>query len=230
MNGDNDTTEEIVDAPSENNVPDVAPDTGEDAPESSKESDADAPESTPDDTEDDEDVEPPTRKPRTNADWVALRRQRKLEKQSQTKDRGDDVEEDDDEDMEDISPEDAKVISKVVERKLQPFMQQQEEQQLQSEINDFAAKNPEFKPFVAKAAKWAGHPTWKNVPTEQLMYAVAGKQLLTIGAKRREAADRKINGTKMAGNSSNNSQSNKGVWDMTDAEFNEQLEQVKSRA
>lgn len=230
MNGENDATEELVDAPSENSEPEAAPDTGEESADNSQESDPADPESTQDTTEEAEDVDPPSRKPRTNADWVALRRQKKLEKQATKSEEGGEDVEDEDDDMEDISPEDAKVISKVVERKLQPFVQQQEEQALQSEVNEFVNTNPEFKPFVAKAMKWAAHPTWKNVPTEQLMYAVAGKQLLNIGAKRREAADKKINGTKMGGNSGNNSQSSKGVWDMTDAEFNEQLEQVKSRA
>jgi len=173
-----------------------------------------------------EDEEPPTRKPRTNADWVALRRGRKLERERTKHDEEQGEAEDEGDD--DVSPEDAKIIEKVVARKLQPFEEEREAQTIRSEINEFVSQNPDFKEFVAKAEKWARHPSWKNVPTEQLMYAVAGKQLLTIGAKRREDADRKARETKVGGNSTSGTGAKKPVWDMTDAEFKAEVDKVKT--
>ena len=195
--------------------------TGED--NSTKESDKTGDESAQKDADDEE---PPTRKPRTNADWVALRRQRKLERE-RAKHNEEQGEAEDSED-DDISPEDAKIIEKVVAKKLQPFEEEREMQSIRSEINEFVANNPDFKEFVQKAEKWARHPSWKNVPTEQLMYAVAGKQLLTIGAKRREEADRKARETQVGGNSTQGTGAKKPVWDMTDAEFKAEVDKVKT--
>jgi len=224
----NETDVDTVVTDDETSGEDTSDQKDQEASESSKESDEDASTTKDEDnTEEADDEEPPTRKPRTNADWVALRRQRKLEKQAdKSSDRGEADDEDEIED-EDISPEDAKVIDRVVQKRLEPILAEKEQESLKSEINTFIDANPDFKPFASKALKWAVHPSWKNVPTEQLMYAVAGKQLLTIGAKRREIADKKISQTKVGGNSSQ-STSSKSVWDMSDEEFEQEVNRVKT--
>ena len=210
--GESDTTETNTDT------------SGTEKDNSTTESDTSEDETAQNDADDEE---PPSRKPRTNADWVALRRQRKLEKErakhGEEQGEGEETEDDDD-----ISPEDAKIIEKVVSKRLQPFEEEREIQSIRSEINEFVAKNPDFKDFIPKAEKWARHPSWKNVPTEQLMYAVAGKQLLAIGAKRREEGDRKARETQVGGNSTASSGAKKPVWEMTDAEFSNEVERVKS--
>lgn len=229
MTGENNTTDDVVVADSETGAPEATDETtGTDSPDNSQESDKDEADTTKEEgTKPEVDEEPPTRKPRTNADWVALRRQQKLEKQASRKDeQGEDEEGEDD----DVSPEDAAIIDKVVAKRLEPILQEREQEGLKTEINSFIEQNPDFKKFADKALKWAVHPSWKNVPTEQLMYAVAGKDLLTIGAKRREEADKKANATRMGGNSSQGSGTAKPVWEMTDAEFEQEVIRVKTGA
>ena len=222
--GEEDTTSEGAGTESETSESDTQDTNTDDSKDgqdnSSKESDKSGNETAQKDDE-----EPPTRKPRTNADWVALRRGRKLDKERSKHDEEQGEAEDEDED---VSPEDAKIIEKVVAKKLQPFEEEREAQTIRSEINEFVAQNPDFKEFVAKAEKWARHPSWKNVPTEQLMYAVAGKQLLTIGAKRREEANRKARETQVGGNSTQGTGAKKAVWDMTEDEFKKELDRVKT--
>lgn len=199
--------------------------------DNSKESGAEE-EGTTDGEEDQEaeDEEPPTRKPRTNADWVALRRQRKLEKQKAGKgEQGEDEDDEsyDDED-DDVDEEDAKIIEKVVSKRLAPFEKQQEIATLRGEINDFIAENPDFKPFAEKALKWAQHPSWKDVPTRQLMYAAAGDKLLKIGATRAKNAAIKTQKTKTGTGTGGNTGGTKPVMEMTDAEFEQEIQRVKT--
>lgn len=177
--------------------------------------------------EDEEDDEPPVRKPRTNADWVKLRKQRKAEREKRsTKEQGDEEQSDDEDD--DLSEDDRKVIDKYLDRKLKPVFERETEKEVQSEIDDFVATNPDFKPFAQKAAKWAKNPAWSNVPTEQLMYAVAGKKLLAIGAERRTKAEQKANRTKSGGSQAQRAGGGeKPVAEMTDAEMQAEIDRVK---
>lgn len=178
--------------------------------------------------DEDEDAEPPTRKPRTNADWVALRRQQKLDKQKAGKDEQGEDENDSDEEDDDINSEDAKLIDKVVSKRLEPFEKATQLAEVKSEIDEFVAKNPDFKPFAAKALKWSQHPSWKDVPTKQLMHAAAGDKLLAIGAKRAKAAIAKANKTKTGSNSGGDAGGKKAVSEMTDEEFENEILRVKT--
>lgn len=203
---------------------------GEDNSEkSSDDADGDASKEGEDATEEDKDEEPPTRKPKTNADWVALRRQKKLEKARKAKEQGEEEEGDDaaeDDDL-DVSEEDAKVIDKVLSKRLAPIEQERYETQLKGEINDFIATNPEFSPYAEKALKWAKHPSWKDIPTKQLMFAVAGEKLLKIGATREKQAIVKARATKTGTNGGGDATGKKPVWEMSDAEFAKEVEAVK---
>jgi len=199
-----------------------------DAPETQ---DADGAESTNDPSQEgkpkeeapkDDSDEPPVRKKRTNEDWVKLRQQRKAERDAKKAEQG---EPDDEQDDNDLSPEDAKVIDKRVQKHLEPIMKQQEQAELRSEINEFITDNPEFKQFAEKAERWAQNEVWRNIPTKQLMYAVAGENLLRIGAERREAADARALKTRTAGGNVAKT-SSKSVQDMSDAEFQKEVDKV----
>lgn len=204
------------------------------AEDNSKESGA-AEEGAAEDEEaqEDDDAEPPTRKPRTNADWVALRRQQKLKKQEAGKrEQGEDedaAEDSDEEDEDDVNDEDAKLIDKRIEKHLAPLKQKEALQELKSEIDTFVSENPDFKPFAAKALKWAQHPSWKDVPTKQLMYAAAGDKLMAIGAKRQKAVIANTQKTKTGANTGGNTGGAKPVAEMTDAEFEQEIQRVKSQ-
>lgn len=197
---------------------------------SQNESDA-AGEATDKDEEaqDDEDEEPPTRKPRTNADWVALRRQQKLEKAKNAGKNEQGEADDEDSDEEDnINDEDVKLIDKVVSKRLEPFEKANQVAELKSEIDEFVAQNPDFKPYAAKALKWAQHPSWKDVPTKQIMFAAAGDKLLVMGAKRSKAATEKAAKTKTGTNNGAETGGKKPVAEMTDEEFEQEIQRVKT--
>lgn len=180
--------------------------------------------------QDDADEEPPTRKPRTNADWVALRRQQKLDKAKKAgKDEQGEAEDEDSDEEDDINDEDVKLIDKVVSKRLEPFEKATQLAELKSEIDEFVAQNPDFKPFAAKALKWAQHPSWKDVPTKQIMFAAAGDKLLVIGAKRSKVAAEKAAKTKTGTNSGGETGGKKPVAEMTDEEFEQEIQRVKTQ-
>jgi len=226
-----DTHDEAAEDVVEEAADTAAEDAGTEEDNSKEESDA-ADEGTAEEEEDtqeeeDKDEEPPTRKPRTNADWVALRRKQKLEKQNASKDeQGED--EDEDSEEEDVNDEDAKLIDKRIEKHLAPLKEKEALQELKSEIDEFVAQNPDFKPFAAKALKWGQHPSWKDIPTKQLMHAAAGDKLLSIGAKRAKAVAEKTQKTKTGTNAGGNSGGTKPVMEMTDEEFEQEIQRVKT--
>lgn len=144
------------------------------------------------DEDDDEDV--PTRKPKTPADFVALRRGKALAKarddakkgKGQGGDGGGD--DGDDDDANDTDPR--SIAKKEVAKALAPFAERLEQEEVDTEIATFIQENPDFKAFAPKVAKWAQNEAWKGVPIERIFYAVAGKSLLKIGADRTREADK----------------------------------------
>lgn len=148
------------------------------------------------DTSKDDDEEPPTRK--RTVDYIK-ERQAKKGKVADDKGKKDDDGESDDED--DIDEVDEKAIGKVVNKILKPIIEKETKAQDDKEFSDFLTANPDFKPFEAKARKYASHPSRKDVPIEEIFYGVAGKDLLRIGAKRGKIADDEARKTKASGGS-----------------------------
>lgn len=179
------------------------------------------------DDEDDGD-EPPTRKPKTNADFVALRRGKKIEKLA--KGKGDDkggAADEDDEDDDGLSPEDAAAIDKRLEKHLAPILAEKEQQEVDTQIANFISENPEFKPYAAKAAKWARHEAYKNVALEQIFYAAAGKDLLKIGAKRKQGADSEAKKGRTGGGSGDDKGGSKNWHGASHDDVGKEIERIK---
>ena len=184
------------------------------------------------DGKDDEgdDDEPPTRKPRKPADFVALRRSKNKEKsadeESKSGNKGGAADEDD-EDDDGLSPEDAAAIDKRLEKHLAPILAEKEQQEVDTQIANFISENPEFKPYAAKAAKWARHEAYKNVALEQIFYAAAGKDLLKIGAKRKQGADSEAKKGRTGGGSGDDKGGSKNWHGASHDDVGKEIERIK---
>lgn len=219
--------EDVVEEAAEDNAAEEA-ETEED--NSTEESDAEEDGAAEEeDTEEAADEEPPTRKPRTNADWVALRRKQKLEKQNASKEEQGEAEDDESDEDDDVNDEDAKLIDQRIEKALTPLKEKEYENEVKGEIDEFVAKNPDFKKYTAKALKWAKHPSWRDVPTKQLMHAVAGEDLLKIGANRAKQVADKTKKTKTGAGNAGGSGGTKPVAEMSDEEFEQEIQRVKTQ-
>jgi len=168
--------------------------------------------------------EPQTRK--RNIDFIRDRQARKAEKQKAKQDNG--AENDGDEE-DDLAPEDAKVIDRRVKKILSPFIQKQMADEDAQEIADFVAKNPDFKPYVEKVARFAQHESRRYMPIESIFYEVAGKDLLKIGAERGKKADKEAKQTQAGGGSNRGGDTPKNVWDLTPEEFAAEQEKIRNK-
>jgi hypothetical protein len=193
--------------------------------------DSDGDDDDADDDQDDGD-DPELRKPKAgapNSEWAAWRAQEKAKKDKSGDDSGDDDKGKDGEDTDDADVPDA--VAKEVAKQMEPFHKQQQEQEVDTEIAAFIAKNPDFKPYAKKTARWAKHPNRAGVPVKSIFYEVAGDDLMKIGAKRSKAADKKADKTKSAGGQSGNSdgKGSKSYSDMPLSDFGKELEDAKTK-
>ena len=174
------------------------------------------------------DEEPQTRK--RNADFIIARKNAKIAKLQDKAGKGADSEEDESDD-DNIDPEDQKVIGKQVEKILSPFIKQQAVAEDQKEIDDFVTQNPDFKPYAAKVAKFAQHPSRAGIPIKTLFYEVAGDDLLKIGADRAKKAGDKAKESGAGGgtNRGNAGGGTKPVSEMSQAEFEAEQNKVRSK-
>lgn len=251
-----DTTEEttVVDADnaSDDGADDTSDDTTEDESDTSQNNDDDDAEADDADAEDgddkgkgdsqetdtadedaeaDDDSEPELRKPKvgdSNAKWAAWRAQEKAKKQKSGESDKDNDDAEDSDDDDDLSEEDRKAFDKRIEKQLAPLKQKAAEQEVETEIASFLAKNPDFKPFEAKVKRWALHPNREGVPVSSIFFEVAGPKLLALGAKRAKAADLKANRNKTPkGGGNTTEKGGKDYKNMPLSDFGKELEAAK---
>ncbi|NCN39981.1 hypothetical protein GW916_01900 [bacterium] len=201
---DTDTSENNDGADDDAEAGDDADDNNDDGSDDEEETDDDeddtddkkSKKSTAKDDEDEEDKEPPVRK--RPSDFAKERIERKKSKSSGKDDADTDNEDEDD----DIDPADEKTVGKIVEKALKPFIEKQMKDDDDKEVKNFLKDNPDFAPYEAKARKYMSHPSRKDVPVQEIFYGVAGKDLLKLGAKRKQIADKEAKKTKSGGGAS----------------------------
>lgn len=180
----------------------------------------------------DDDAEPPTRKRMTPKDFIIQRQQRKIERMEANKEgqqADDEGGESDDEG--DVDPADEETIAKVVDKRLAAEKAAVEAQRADNkEVDDFLTANPDFKPFEAKARKYMQHETRKSVPIDEIFFAVAGKALLKIGAKRGAAAKDEAQESQAGGGRGAGSGGSKtNAFEMPKSDFEAMQHEVRTR-
>jgi len=228
------TVEEETDTSENNDGADDDAEEGDDADDNNDDGSDDEEETDDDEDEtddkkskkstskDEEDKEPPVRK--RPSDFAKERIERKKSK-SQGKDDADTGKDDDEDD--DIDPADEKTVGKIVEKALKPFIEKQMADDDDKEVKNFLKDNPDFAKYEAKARKYMAHPSRKDVPVQEIFYGVAGKDLMAIGAKRKQIADKEAKKTKSGGGASD-AGGVKPVADLTREEL--EAKQAKVRA
>lgn len=171
------------------------------------------------------DEEPKSRK--RNIDFIIQRKNDKIAKLEKEKGGANEDEGEGEED--DIDSDDAKIIDKRVIKAMTPFIQKQMLEEDESEISTFIKDNPDFAPYADKVRKFAQHPTRREMPIKSIFYEVAGDDLLKIGAAREKKATDKAKESSAGGGDGTGGESEKGVWDLTPAEFAAQQEKLRQR-
>lgn len=187
-------------------------------------------------------AEPPTRK--SKLQYIQERQQRREEKRKNLENKPKDpapVENDGGEDEESLSPEEQKMYQKLEGtfmkkhadkfEKIDASIQQSEIDAVDKEVSDFL-KNDEYgdvlKPFEAKIRKYAIHPSRVQVPIEELVYGIIGRDAFALGAKQAREAQKKAAASKNGGASARKPEGGTGkdYANMSEEEFKEEQRKV----
>ena len=190
--------------------------------------------------EDDGKSEPAVRKrsPMTAKDHIIARKERQLQKANAAKAEGKPEEKgadaDDDADDDDaFSPEDKDRVSKIVDERLAPIVEERRQAEDDAEVRDYLASNPELAPFEAKVRRFMKHESRKDVPVSTIFLEAAGPDFfMQLGAERaRKAAEEAKKGsTGGSGTSRDVSGGTKPVSEMTEDEFRAAQDKVRRGA
>lgn len=176
------------------------------------------------------DDEPPVKQRKSVKDFIIERQQKKIAKLQNKGGEGSEGGEGGEDDDE-ISPEDEKVITKVLDKKLTPILDPILKKSLQAEdeaeITDFLKDNPDFRPYEAKARQWMQHPSRRNLPISSIFYEIAGPDLMKIGAKRAKDADDESKRAGAGGGSAKGNEGGASVWDLPKDDFSKKQEELR---
>lgn len=97
------------------------------------------------------------------------------------------------------------------------------------ELSSYLTTNPEFAPYADKIKKFAGHPDYAHLPTEQLVFASVGRDLLGIvkGAGEKQASNSLADTNTPLSGAGNFITPKKSISDMTDEEFTAYQDNIK---
>ena len=171
--------------------------------------------------------EPKTRERKDIPSFIINRKAKTIEK-LRSKSQKEDAEPEDNEDEEDaVAPEDEALIKKVMGPIVAPLAEKLIAEEDNNEINEFLSKNPDFKPFEAKARKYIAHPSRRHLPIESIFYEVAGPSLIKLGAERQKQADEKAQKAGVGGGSDRGGSGGSDVMKMPKDAFEAKQEKVR---
>lgn len=178
---------------------------------------------------DDGKEEPPVQKRKSNADFIIARKNAKIAKLKEQQDaaKAPDANKSDAQADDDDASDDGDDDSVNLEG-LAPIVQKHLEAEDAQEVAKFLEEFPDFKPFEAKAKRWMQHPSRRHLPVEDIFFAIAGRNMVKMGAERERKAREKAAASQSGGGSSRtDGQKPKTAWDMTQDEF--EAEKLKVR-
>ena len=177
--------------------------------------------------DDDEDEQPPVRKGKMN--WARINRKEFFSKKQKESEKDQQKGEDDadEEDDDDIAPEDEAMVDKVIRKRYGSKFDQLDEKADEGEVKDFVADNPQFKPYQKKILRFLKDPSRSHLPVKTIAYEVAGDDLMKLGAKKGKQADIQSRKRAGGGHSTSKTSGGKSTADMSDEEFDAEVERVK---
>lgn len=100
-----------------------------------------------------------------------------------------------------VDPKDKEAVGKVVQEKMAPILERQEELNRKTEINAFLVENPSFTKYRESIEAYKNHPNYKNIPVNEIARMVAAGDLMKMGARAEREAARKAASTQSKGSS-----------------------------
>lgn len=113
---------------------------------------------------------------------------------------------------EDIDPEDAKTIGAIVDKQTAGFKQQLRKTQDRNEVEAFLQDKPQFSKYKQVILKALDNETWGKLPVSSVAYAIAGEDMMKLGAKAEREAQIKADSTKTGGTMARRPQGQAKDW------------------
>lgn len=181
------------------------------------------------DDKSDDDDEPPVRK--SKKDFIIDRLQKKNAKLSgkQNQKSGSDDDGANDDDDKGGDTDDADIDARIDQRLAERDAEKAARDEMVGDIDAFIEANPQFKQYRDKAIKWAdkSDSPYALLPADRLLFAVAGKDLVKLGAKMKAQADQEADQSKVGGSAGRDTEGGKtDVWKMSKAEFEAKKNEV----
>ena len=152
----------------------------------------------------------------------------------ETRGKKEDEEPEGDEEPEEGVPDDEKVISKIVDKKLKgvsSITKELQEIKDRQEVDSFINAKPEFGKYRDTILKHVAHPAYKNIPVHFIAAAIASKDMQKLGAQKEREAAKKAKETQGNGGSYRKPGGVKVDWlTATKEDFEAQREKVLGRA
>lgn len=143
-----------------------------------------------------------------------------FEEEKEDKDKNKD---DKDNEEDEVSPEDEKLVRKLVEKELAPFKSNIESQKREAELQAFIGtpQGKVFEPYAAKIRELANKPQLKGLKISAIAAIAGAKDLMRLGAEQAEKAKQEAAASATGGNSQRKTEGDgeKSAWDMTKEEF-----------
>lgn len=128
----------------------------------------------------------------------------------------------------DINPDDEKIISAVVEKKIQEFKKQTARER---EVSDFLRDNPEYKKYARAIERVVGDKRNNHLKVEFIASGLAAKDMMKIGADRAREDQEQIKETSLNTGRSQRPKESKPVdyLSMTKDDFDKVYQSVMSK-
>lgn len=112
----------------------------------------------------------------------------------------------------DVDPDDAKVITAVVEKQMAGTKKFLQDQQDRMDVDAFITEKPEFTKYKPAILKYLQHPKYAEIPIRFIAAGLASDSLLKLGAKKEREAQAKADATKNGGSTPRTPQGGTTDW------------------
>ena len=214
-------------------VPDTNSPEPTEKPTETPEGDEGGDEEGADDAFEDDGKDPEVATRKTAKDFIIDRQKRKIEKMQKAQEGNEGGDEDDpevdpvpvkpDEDDPDDDGNEAQMEA------MKPIVEEHLAAQDAAEVTAFLEKNKDldFGQYAGKVERLMKDPSRRQVPVDELFFAVAGRHLLKIGADRVRKADAEAKGTQSGGDSNRNGLAPKDWSTATKEELETEKQRVR---
>ena len=190
---------EEIKAPIEGEGDDTTPKKDVETPEAKPEGEEGEEGKTPPIEKKDEDTDEPEIPTRASAQHIIARKNKQLEKLRSEKEMRSKKDDEEDYDDDDLTPEARKAMDRRIQSQIDPIVETLTSRVDEDELQSLLKETPEAKGYEKRIRAYMNHPAYKQTPPSFIFKALAFDAAASIGAKKKQVADKEAALNKGAG-------------------------------